>query len=135
MFVVGLLAGFTLYGPKSGAYSAAETAAFVGQSSTGLIVSIYLFAVSSIGLILLGKDEVLGFFAQLAERAGGTFRVDVHDVLANDEHVVALVKGTAEREGKTLNDNGAQVFHVRGGKVTEEWFHPGDEYASDEFWG
>lgn len=53
MFVVGLLAGFTLYGPKSGAYSAAETAAFVGQSSTGLIVSIYLFAVSSIGLILL----------------------------------------------------------------------------------
>jgi ketosteroid isomerase-like protein len=24
-----------------------------------------------------GKDEVLGFFAQLAERAGGTFRVDV----------------------------------------------------------
>ena len=80
-----------------------------------------------------GKDEVLGFFAQLAERAGGTFRVDVHDVLANDEHVVALVKGTGEREGKTLNDNGAQVFHVQGGKVTEEWFHPGDQYASDEF--
>jgi ketosteroid isomerase-like protein len=82
-----------------------------------------------------GKDEVLGFFAQLAERAGGTFRVDIHDVLANDEHVVALVKGTAEREGKTLNDNGAQVFHVQGGKVTEEWFHPGDQHANDDFWG
>jgi ketosteroid isomerase-like protein len=81
-----------------------------------------------------GIDEVLGFFAQLAERAGGTFRVDVHDLLANDEHVVALVKGTAERDGKTLNDNGAQVFHVQGGKVTEEWFHAGDQYASDEFW-
>jgi uncharacterized protein len=81
-----------------------------------------------------GKNEVLGFFAQLAERAGGTFRVDVHDMLANDEHVVALVTGTGEREGKTLNDNGAQVFHVQGGKVTEEWFHPGDQYASDEFW-
>ena len=81
-----------------------------------------------------GKDEVLGFFAQLAERAGGTFRVDIHDVLANDEHVVALVKVTGEREGKTLNDNGAQVFHVQGGKVTESWFHPGDAYAGDEFW-
>ena len=81
-----------------------------------------------------GKDEVLGFFAQLAERTRGTFRVDVHDVLANDEHVVALVKGTGEREGKTLNDDGAQVFDVQGGKVTEEWFHPGDQYASDEFW-
>jgi uncharacterized protein len=81
-----------------------------------------------------GIDEVLGFFAQLAERAGGTFRIDVHDLLANDEHVVALVKGTAERDGKMLNDNGAQVFHVQGGKVTEEWFHAGDQYASDEFW-
>jgi ketosteroid isomerase-like protein len=81
-----------------------------------------------------GIDEVLGFFAQLAERAGGTFRIDVHDLLANDEHVVALVKGTAERDGKMLNDNGAQVFHVQGGKVTEEWFHAGDQYATDEFW-
>jgi uncharacterized protein len=81
-----------------------------------------------------GKAEVLGFFAQLAERAGGTFRTDLHDVLANDEHVVALVKVTAEREGKTLKDNGAQVFHVHGGKVSETWFHPGDQYASDEFW-
>ena len=81
-----------------------------------------------------GKDEVLGFFGQLAARTGGTFRLDVHDVLANDEHVVVLVKGTAERQGKTLNDNGAQVFHVQGGKVTEQWFHPGDQTATDEFW-
>ena len=81
-----------------------------------------------------GKNEVLGFFAQLAERAGGTFRVDVHDVLANDVHVVALVTLTAERAGKTLNDEGTQVYQVQGGKVTESWFHPSDQYASDEFW-
>ena len=81
-----------------------------------------------------GKDEVLGFFAQLAERAGGTFRVDIHDVLANDEHVVALVKVTGERQGKTLNNNASQVFHVQGGKVTEVWFHPDDQYATDDFW-
>ena len=81
-----------------------------------------------------GKDKVFGLFAQLAERAGGTFRLDVHDVLANDEHVVALVKVTAEREGKTLNDNGVQIFHVRGGRVTESWFHAADQYAADAFW-
>jgi hypothetical protein len=23
---------------------------------------------------------------------------------------------------------------VRGGKVTETWFHPDDQYAGDEFW-
>lgn len=81
-----------------------------------------------------GKDEVFGFFAQLAERSGGTFRVDIHDLLANDEHVVALTKATGQRQGKTLTDSGAQVFHVHGGKVTEQWYHPGDPYASDEFW-
>jgi hypothetical protein len=53
VFVVALLVGFTLYGPKSGAYSPAETAAFVDQGSTGLILSIYLFALSIIGLIVL----------------------------------------------------------------------------------
>jgi ketosteroid isomerase-like protein len=81
-----------------------------------------------------GKEQVFGFFAQLAERAGGTFRLDIHDVLANDEHVVALVKATGKRQGKTLNNNGVQVFHVQGGKVTETWFHPDDQYAGDDFW-
>ena len=50
-------------------------------------------------------------------------------MLANDEHVVALTTGTAERAGKRLNDNGVQIFHVKDGKVTETWFHPGDQYA------
>jgi ketosteroid isomerase-like protein len=81
-----------------------------------------------------GKDEVFGLFARFAERTGGTLRVDIHDVLANDEHVVALTKSTAEREGKSLSADGVQVFHVKDGKVTESWFHAADQYASDEFW-
>lgn len=81
-----------------------------------------------------GKAEVVGLFKQLAERAGGTFRTDIYDVLANDEHVVVLTKRTAERDGKSLRDNGVQVFHVKDGKVTETWFHPGDQYATDQFW-
>jgi uncharacterized membrane protein len=52
-FVVSLVGGFTLFGPKGGAYSAGETAAFVGQSPSGIIVSIHMFAVSIIGLIVL----------------------------------------------------------------------------------
>jgi len=37
-----------------------------------------------------GRDEVFAFFGRLAEETAGTFRLDVHDVLANDEHTVAL---------------------------------------------
>ena len=89
---------------------------------------------SSISGDYKGKAAVLGLFAELAGRTAGTFRIELHDVLANDEHVVGLVTVTGERGGKTLADVGAQIFHVRGGKVSESWFHPSDQYANDDFW-
>ena len=52
-FAVSLVIGFTFFGPKGGHYSAAEIAAFVGQGPTALIASVYLFAVSIIGWIVL----------------------------------------------------------------------------------
>jgi uncharacterized protein len=81
-----------------------------------------------------GKEEVFGFFARTMEMTGGTFKLDVHDILANDTHIVAMAGTTGTREGKTLHDNGVQVLHVQDGKVTESWFHPGDQYSVDEFW-
>ena len=81
-----------------------------------------------------GTDEVFGFFAKIAEISAGTVRIEVHDALANDEHAVALTRTTATRDGKSIDDNGAAVYHVSNGKVTEAWFHPGDAYAVDEFW-
>jgi hypothetical protein len=82
-----------------------------------------------------GKEAVLRTFQKTFELTGGTFKLEIHDVLANDTHVVVLVHATAEREGKKLDDNSVQVFHVADGKVTEQWLQPGDAYASDEFWG
>lgn len=82
-----------------------------------------------------GVDEVLGSFMKTMELAGGTFKIELHDVVANDEHVVALATSTGEREGKKLNSNFAHVAHVMDGKITESWIHPEDQYAVDEFWG
>jgi uncharacterized protein len=82
-----------------------------------------------------GKEQVFGMFAQLQELTGGTFRLELHDILANDEHAVVLAEAHGEREGKTLNDRGVNVLHISNGKVTEFWLHPGDQYANDEFWG
>jgi ketosteroid isomerase-like protein len=59
--------------------------------------------------------------------------VEVHDVLANDEHVVALVRGTASREGRELNLNQANIYNIRDGKITEAWLLPTDQRAVDEF--
>ena len=47
-----------------------------------------------------GIDQMLGFFATVGDRSGGTFRVTVHDVVANDEHAVALHLSEGERAGR-----------------------------------
>jgi ketosteroid isomerase-like protein len=82
-----------------------------------------------------GKEAIFALFAKQMELTGGSLRLEIHDVLANDEHGVALATATATREGKSLEDRQAHVFHVRGGKVTEFWSHPGDQRAVDEFLG
>jgi ketosteroid isomerase-like protein len=82
-----------------------------------------------------GRDEVFGTFQKVGELSGGTFKLDLHAVFADDEHAVVLARATGEREGRKLDDNTVQVFHIKDGKVTEQWLHPGDAYASDEFWG
>ena len=81
-----------------------------------------------------GKEAVIAYFGRLAQETGGNFRIELHDMLANDDHVVALTAASAERQGRSLdNARGVQVFHIRDGKVTESWFHSGDQYADDEF--
>jgi len=81
-----------------------------------------------------GVDQVLQFFARIFEMSGGTFSFELHDVLANDEHAVALVTVRGERAGKQLNDNMVQISHLRDGKAYEVWNQATDQYAQDEFW-
>lgn len=57
----------------------------------------------------------------------------LHDVVANDEHVIALVDATATRGGKTLDYRTAEIMHVRDGKVTERWAFSDDTAAIVDF--
>jgi ketosteroid isomerase-like protein len=81
-----------------------------------------------------GRDAVFAMFAQIAQLTGGTYRVDLHDVLANDEHGVALTRETASRQGRQLDWLGIVVYHIRDGKVTEAWDFIYDQYRYDEFY-
>ncbi len=81
-----------------------------------------------------GRDAVFAIFAKTTQLSGGTFKVDVHDVLANDEHAVALTHATASREGKTYDSLDTDVYHVSGGKVTEWWSFVENGRLADEFW-
>jgi uncharacterized protein len=81
-----------------------------------------------------GPDAVLGFFGKVFEITGGTFRADLHDVTANDEHAAALHVARGQSQGKTLEDNNVVAFHVHDGKIVEAWHYFEDQYANDEFW-
>jgi uncharacterized protein len=82
----------------------------------------------------VGRDAVFGFFGKLMEETGGTFRQEIHDVLANDTHAVALVEVHAEREGKVLDSRNVHVMHVESGQVTEFWNFAEDTSKVDDFW-
>jgi ketosteroid isomerase-like protein len=80
-----------------------------------------------------GVDAILGFFARAMEVTGGTFRAELHDVVANDEHAVAIYVSRGQREGRTLDNNTVLVSHIRDGRLAETWQLSGDQYAADEF--
>jgi uncharacterized protein len=81
-----------------------------------------------------GPDAVFDFFGKLVQETGGNFRQEIHDILANDTHSVALVNVHAERAGKTLETHGVHVMHIENGQVTEFWNLTEDTTKADEFW-
>ena len=58
---------------------------------------------------------------------------DLHSVLADDEHAVALNNSSLTRGDKTLNQSNVFVFHVAGGQITEVWVSFLYQYENDEF--
>ncbi|MDH3471074.1 MAG: nuclear transport factor 2 family protein [Acidimicrobiia bacterium] len=81
-----------------------------------------------------GKEAVLGFFGRLMQETEGSFKNDIHDMLANDEHGVALVTASATRGGKSFEGRVVHVFHMSDEKMTEFWSFPEDQSLFDEFW-
>jgi uncharacterized protein len=83
----------------------------------------------------VGHQAIMGFFGKLLEVTGGTFRLDVHDVLANDTHGAVLVTAFGERNGRTLAMNEVNVWHLADGKATEFWVTAEDGAELDRFFG
>ena len=80
-----------------------------------------------------GPQEVLGFFGKLAELSGGTFRLEVHDILANDKHAVVLATASGQRDGQALAAREAQIWHVADGRRTEFWAFAENQADLDKF--
>jgi len=60
---------------------------------------------------------------------------ELHDVVANDDHTVALVTAHATRAGRTLTYRVAEIYHIRDGKIAERWAFSDDTGAINDFFG
>jgi len=82
-----------------------------------------------------GPEAVLGFLGQLKARSGGTFSIEVLDVLSEPERAVVFQRETATRNDKDLDVIAAVDFEIHHGKITEVTVYQADSYQFDEFWG
>jgi len=69
----------------------------------------------------------------MTDGAGVTITYEIHDIVANDEHTIALGTATATRNGKTLAYRTAEIYHIRDGKAVERWAFSDDTAASVAF--
>jgi ketosteroid isomerase-like protein len=81
---------------------------------------------------LNGKQEMAANMP--AADTGWSITTEVHDIVANDEHAIALVNAHATRpDGKTLDYRTTEIVHVRDGKVTERWAFSDDTQKIIDF--
>ena len=79
---------------------------------------------------LRGKAAVL---ASMQALEGVEFDIDIHDVVANDEHTVALVTATVRAGDQEISYRTAEIQHIEDGKVTERWAFSDDTGRINEF--
>ena len=81
-----------------------------------------------------GPAEILEFLRQLVVRSGGTFSVEILDMLSEPERAVVFQRETATRNGKQLDVIAAVDFEIHHQKITEVTVYQTDMYHFDEFW-
>jgi len=82
-------------------------------------------------------DPVVGKEAVFASMGSGgrdfEIEAEVHDVVANDDHTLALVSATATRGGATFQYQTVEILHFSDGKVVDRWSFANDSQAVGEF--
>src|SRR6267143_2582561 len=82
-----------------------------------------------------GKEAAIGAIARYPQELQD-IKLDFHDIVANDKHVVALVNSSFKRGGKTSQDQIVYIFHINDrAKATEGWIIADTELAKTAIGG
>ncbi len=79
-----------------------------------------------------GLDAVVQFLARMVSETNVQI-TEVHAVMADDEHVVALLRLTAKQGDEQRSFDQANIYHIADGKITEAWLLPADPFALNDF--
>jgi ketosteroid isomerase-like protein len=80
-----------------------------------------------------GRDGLGRLFQQQQQMLDAPPEIEIHDVLASDDHAVVLNRVRATKGGRTSEQQQVVVMHIEGGKITETWLQFSDQQALDEF--
>ncbi len=81
-----------------------------------------------------GRGAILAFLRRTGELTEGTYRAELHWVVADDERAVALYRARGEREGRTLDIDQLLICEVARGQWVDITAVPIDMYEFDAFW-
>jgi len=81
------------------------------------------------------RDQFEAWIGGVIARTNGTFREDVLDVVANDEHGVLLLVHLFDRDGQHHEYQTAHLIEFRGTKIARWTEHPGSMHEFEAAWG
>jgi ketosteroid isomerase-like protein len=80
-----------------------------------------------------GADAVFGLFERIAHHTDGHFDTQLDDVMANGQHLVALLHLHARSGPKEIDMRRVNVYRVHAdGRVAERWGYVEDQAAFDD---
>jgi ketosteroid isomerase-like protein len=82
-----------------------------------------------------GCDAIVDFLRRLAHDTHESFMIEVHDIVANDQHTVVLAHTTVKRDDRTYTADEVHVFCTnQNGLITEAWGLSSDPEGPGQFW-
>ena len=80
-----------------------------------------------------GREAVVEALREAVEATAGSFHIDLHDLLANDEHGIQLVHWLASKADRRVEWHGVHVYHFRDGRLDHTWVHVDPQQDVDDF--
>ena len=74
------------------------------------------------------------FAMKLGELSEGTLKLNVHDILASDQHATVLLTDHLTRHGKPVEYRSVHVWRFEEGKPVAWYEYPRDLYQYDAIW-